>query len=92
MKGIEKKSNENIKKNWFIICCLVWVAYFGYGIYAYFAGYSSGFFGGPMIYGYKAFRDAMIWNLIGFSIIPILPATLIYIVIYLLNNKKEKKK
>ena len=33
--------------------------------------------------------DTLFWNLIGFSIIPVLPISLLYIIIYLKVNKRK---
>lgn len=73
----EKVSKKiSLRKILFWISIACWVAYF-----------ASGFANGM-----DALADTLLWNLIVFSVIPILPITLLYIVIYVIVNLKEKKK
>jgi hypothetical protein len=86
------KRRLNIKKILFITSILTWIMYFLSGIYALFFGYKSEMFFSTNIYhGFEAFRMAMIWNLVAFTFIPILPITLIYILAYLISKKRHKK-
>lgn len=53
----------------------------------------DGLFDHAMEYGIDAFLHTLLWNLISFSVvIPVLPISLLYIIIYLIINKREKKK
>lgn len=85
------KVRLNIKKILLIISLVSWVIYFLSGIYAIFGGYQTGIFYHTTIYGLKAFKEAMLWNLIAFTFIPILPITLIYIIIYSVIKIRERK-
>ena len=51
----------------------------------------DGLFNPMMEYDMGALIDTLIWNLIAFSIIPILPITLLYIIIYVIVNKRKNK-
>lgn len=88
--NVKNKKKLNIKKTLFIISLASWIIYFLSGIYAIFFGYKSGWFYKTTIYGFEAFKEAIFWNLITFSIIPILPITLIYIAIYLISKMRQK--
>ena len=44
-----------------------------------------------MEYGMDALVHTLVLNLIGFSIIPILPISLLYIIIYVIVNKRKNK-
>ena len=68
-----------------------WSIYFLLGVYALFFGYKTGFFYKTTIYGFDAFKEAMLWNLLIFTYIPILPIALIYIVVYLYIQRKGDK-
>jgi len=82
----------NIKKILFVISVACWITYFMSGMYAFFFGYSAGLFESGIVYGFEALENALVWNLLIFSAIPILPITLIYIIIYLIFRCKEKRK
>jgi len=72
----EKVSKKiSVRKIIFWISIACWVAYF-----------ASGFANGM-----DALADTLLWNLFVFSVIPILPITLLYIIIYVIVNLKEKK-
>jgi hypothetical protein len=88
---ILKKGKLNIKKVLFIISWLAWIIYFLSGIYALFFGYESGLFYKTTIYGFNAFKEAILWNLIRLTFVPVLPATLIYIVVYLISENRQRK-
>ena len=77
---------------WISVSC--WGVYFASGIVAFFNGANTGggLFGSSMEYGMDALLDTLLWNLICFSIIPILPISLLYIIIYVIVKKKEEKK
>jgi hypothetical protein len=89
-KGLNKKK-LNIKKILLMISLLSWIIYFLSGIYAIFFGYERGFFYHITVYGFEAFKDAMFWNLIEFTFIPVLPITLIYIIIYFISKIMQGK-
>ena len=91
---LKSKFNKiNFKKILFIIAIICWIIYFITGIYAFFFGSNTGggLFYPEMEYGIDALLHTLFWNLILFSAIPILPISLIYIVIYLIIKYKNKK-
>lgn len=51
----------------------------------------DGLFSPVMEYGMDALVHTLVLNLIGFSIIPILPISLLYIIIYVIVNKRKNK-
>jgi uncharacterized oligopeptide transporter (OPT) family protein len=82
---MEENKNEkiDIKKILYKTSILVWVIYFGIAIFSIPFGFKLDFFSVSIIYGIKGFLVALIWNGIKFSIlIPVLPLSLIYIIIY----------
>lgn len=90
----EVKDNKklNIPKIIFIISIACWVLYFLSGIYALLFGYKeSFFFSTTYYYGFDAFIVAMFWNLLAFTYIPVLPVSLLYIIIYLISSRRKKK-
>lgn len=99
-KIVGKESNGstsksiNFKNILFFVSILCWIIYFALGIFAFFFGSNTG--GGllypTMEYGIDAFLHTLFWNLLAFSIIPILPISLLYIIIYLMIKKKEKNR
>ena len=84
-KNIFKKIN--FKKIFFIISISCWVIYFLMCIHAFFFGFIGGTRFEP---GIEAFVNAFFLILISYSVIPILPISLIYIIIYLKKNKSKK--
>ncbi len=50
------------------------------------------YFASGLEYGMDALADTLLWNLIRFSVIPILPISLLYIIIYVIVKLKEEKK
>lgn len=52
----------------------------------------DGLFSQKMEYGMDALVSTLVLNLIGFSIIPVLPISLLYIIIYVIIYKRNKKK
>ena len=84
-------SRLNIKKILFVISLISWIIYFLLGVYASFVGYKTGFFNTTTVYGLEAFKNAMFWNLLMFTYIPILPITLIYIIVYLSRQMIKRK-
>lgn len=66
----------SIRKILFWISIACWVSYFASGL----------------ANGMDAFADTLLWNLIVFSVIPILPVSLLYIIIYVIVKMKEAKK
>lgn len=85
-----------IKKNWrkifFYVSVLCWIIYFMIGISSFLFGSNTGggLFEHARIYGLEGMLSAWFWWGISFSIIPILPVTLIYIIIYIIIYKKKK--
>lgn len=89
------KKSINFKKILFFICIICWIMYFAFGIFSFFFGVSAGgIFGTEMetIYGIEALKYTLFWTLIGFSLVPVLPFSLIYIIIYVIVNFYSKKK
>lgn len=82
----------NLKKILFVISLLCWVIYFVIGLSAFFFGASAGLFDSEVVYGFEAVKSTLFWFLLVFSIIPVLPITLIYIIVYLIVKYKEKMK
>ena len=83
------KKNK-FKKILFYISMSCWIIYFLSGIYAFFLGYDiGGLLETKIGYGMLAMKNALLWNLISFSIIPILPISLLYIIIYSIVNKRK---
>lgn len=93
VKGQNQPKKQKIiinKRNvLFMLSLSTWVVYFLYGIYISIIGYDTGHF--YKTYGMNAFLHAMVINLIIFTIIPILPISLIYIISYLINRRKKYK-
>jgi hypothetical protein len=93
-----KENNESTSKNisfkkiLFFISILCWVIYFASGIFAFFFGSNTGggLFNPKMEYGIDALLHTLLWNLTAFSLIPVLPSSLLYIIIYVIVKKKEK--
>ena len=82
---------EKRRKVLYIISWGCWGLYLLTGVYAFFFGYSTGIFEKTMVYGFEALSEVLFWNIIIFSVIPILPISTIYIVIYHINKLKNKK-
>lgn len=91
-KGYNQK-NISFKKILFFISILCWVIYFASGIFAFFFGSNTGggLFNPTMEYGIDALLHTLLWNLFAFSLIPVLPISLLYIIIYVIVKKKEEK-
>lgn len=89
-----KERKWNLKKILFILSITCWLLYFLSGIYAFFfcSMTGGGIFNPTMEYGFTALRAPLLTNILVFSYIPILPITLIYIIIYLIINRKNKQK
>ena len=90
-EAISKK--VDLKKIVFNISKTCWIIYFASGIFAFFFGSNTGggFFNSTREYGVGALLGTLLWNLLVFSIIPILPISLLYIIIYLVVKKREEK-
>ena len=89
-----KSKNINLKRILFFISILCWIIYFASGIFAFFFGSNTGggLFSPTMEYGIDALLHTLFWNLFSFSvIIPVLPISLLYIIIYLIIKKKRRK-
>lgn len=93
-ENANKEKRFSIKKILFIISIMCWIIYFLSGIYAFFFGSNTGggLFSHTMEYGIDALVNTLFWNLLTFSVIPVLPITLIYIIVFLIVKYKEKKK
>lgn len=89
-KRTEKR--KKIRKVWFVIALMCWGLYLLSGVYAFFFGYDSVFFSTTKEYGFEGLFSALFWNIIILSIIPILPISLIYIIVYIISNVIKKKK
>lgn len=92
-KKLKEKEHKkwNIKKIIYIISISVWCLYFGFAIWCIPFGFThSWFFNTTTEYGMEGFLSALFWNGITLSIIPILPITLIYIIIYTVKLKNKK--
>ena len=94
--GVEEGNAKKIsvKKIFFIISILCWCLYFATGVYAFFFGSNTGggLFHHTREYGIDALVNTLFWNLISFTIIPVLPISLIYIIVYIFVKKREQKK
>ncbi len=94
-KNREKQEKDTNKKKIrlgkiiFVISIICWMIYFAYAIGCFFWGYNTGIINMHRVYGLEAIREALLWNLIAFSLVPVLPISLIYIVIYLVLNRKR---
>ena len=90
--NLYNKKNISFKKILFFISILCWVIYFASGIFAFFFGSNTGggLFNPTMEYGIDALLHTLLWNLTAFSLIPVLPSSLLYIIIYVIVKKKEK--
>lgn len=92
----DKNNHEEIgvKQILYYVSILCWAIYFASGIFAFAFGSNTG--GGLLDstreYGIDALTHTLFWNLLTFSIIPILPISLLYIIIYLIVKKREGKK
>ena len=89
-KRTEKR--QKVRKVWFIIALMCWGLYLLSGVYAFFFGYDSGLFSTVKVYGFEGLCNALFWNIIILSIFPILPVSLIYIIVYIISNVIKKKK
>ncbi len=89
----EKRKKYELSKIVFFICILCWVIFFLLGIYAFFFGADAGWFYTNIVYGIDGVLTMWLWLLIAFGwFIPILPVTLLYMIIYLIIKRKNKKK
>ena len=85
------KCKWKIKKILFYLSILCWILYLLIAIYYAIFGYCDGIFQCTNIYGFEAFYSILIWYGLVFTMfIPILPVTLIYIIVYIIKNKKIK--
>lgn len=76
---------NKLKNTFLIISILSWGTYFIYCFQTYFTGFSFLF---HTSYGWEAVASSLLIVLIYFSLIPILPITLIYIIFYIIKSKK----
>ncbi len=86
----EVKNVSILKKIIFILSIICWVLYLGSGLHSFFFGTCIGFLNCEMVYGFDAMLDTLFWYGILFSMIPVLPITLIYIIMYIIRNKTKK--
>ena len=91
--NVYTSKNINLKEILFFISILCWIIYFASGIFAFFFGSNTGggLFNPKMEYGIDALLHTLLWNLTAFSLIPVLPSSLLYIIIYVIVKKKEEK-
>lgn len=102
-RGERKKDNKRskhiffsiegsiVKKVLFVLSITCWMLWFLYGIYSFFFGYCSGFFRCNIVYGIDAMYSSMLFSLFIFSFIPVLPISLIYIIVYIIKMNKLKR-
>ena len=85
--------NINYKKIVFYISIGCWCLYFASGIFAFFFGSPTGggLFNPEIEYGMEGLVHTLILIGVAFSVIPILPISLLYIIIYIIVNKRKKK-
>ena len=88
-----KNKSINLKKIIFFISISCWIIYLASGIFAFVFGSNTGdgYFPQTMEYGMNALLKTLFLNLICFSFIPVLPISLMYIIIYLVFGKAKKK-
>lgn len=79
-----------IKRILLCLSILCWIIYLLSGIYHMKYGFCDGLFTCNKVYGLEALTSSLIWYGIGFTFIPVLPITLIYIIIYIVKVKKNK--
>ena len=85
-----KRITEKTSKVLFLLSFLPLVVIFIAGCISMVSGRQAGLLGGPTIYGAEAFLDAVVWWGLGMIIVPILPAALIFQIIYLVKQWKGK--
>ena len=71
-------SKLGFKKILLYLSILCWALYILSGIYHMIFGYCEGFFTCTNVYGIKALTSSLFWYGLAFTIIPVLPLTLIY--------------
>lgn len=89
-----KKLNLDYKKILFYISFIPLVYILVHGIISAIFGYKIGFIYYSYIYGVDAFFDSVIMDSLTLSFIPVLPISIIYIIIYtviMVRNKKYGK-
>lgn len=89
-KKEKKKSKLQLKKILLYLSILCWILYFGISIYNSIAGICMGLFTCTTVYGFEAFYSSLFWYGLVFSFIPVLPVTLIYIILYIIKVKRKK--
>lgn len=89
INNYKSKHKLNIKFILYIISIACWILYALSGIYAFFFGYSVGIIETHKVYWGEALINSLLMNLIGFSIIPVLPISLIYILFYRFKIKDK---
>lgn len=89
---------KNKNKVWNILLIISFLPFLwlmARSIHAYINGCAGGLLNQVSLYGFDAFQETFFWELIGLTILPILPAALIYQIIYLvrlIRMKKQKAK
>lgn len=92
IKTEESTTGESVKKVFFILSILVLGTFFLSAINAAVNGFNAGWFGTvDMVYGFEAFYEFIFMYGLLYTVIPILPCSILYIVTYLVKNKKAKK-
>ena len=84
-------TKSTAKRIIFYLCVACWCLYLASGIFAFFFGIDEGVLEYPNG-GVKALISVYIGYGLAFSIIPVLPISLLYIIIYIIVNKRKKKK
>jgi len=83
------KSKLPFKKILLYISIICWIIYILSGIYHMIYGYCDGLFSCTKVYGIDALFSSLFWYGFSFTIIPVLPLTLIYIIIYTIKLKRK---
>ena len=84
---------KNKNRIWNIILVLSFLPYHAilvHSVITFFTGCGGGLLNQIPLSGWDAFIETFTWDCIGFSIIPVLPAALIYQLIYLIRWGKGK--
>lgn len=88
-----RKAVPILKKILFGLSLLIWFLYILSGIYSYFSGFESCFITCNTVYGFDALLESMFYIALLFGImIPVLPITLIYMIMYVVKLRKSTKK
>ena len=75
-----------------LISCIVLCIPFLYGLRAYFVGESVGIMAGELVYGIAAVQRAMFWCTIALCVVPVLPLSILYLLLYGIKKFRSRKK